>query len=105
MKVEANVLDSVAENYFQRFKRRGQEYGLLHRDLAIAKKVQNASFQQHPAVIQGLEYACFYKPAHCIGGDYYDFLSLEDGFWVWPSAMYPEKASQPHCSWRLFRHR
>lgn len=81
MKVEVNVLDSVAENHFQRFKSWGEEYGFLHRDLEIAKKVQNASFQQHPAVIQGLEYACFYKPAHCIGGDYYDFLSLEDGVW------------------------
>lgn len=57
-----------------------EESGLLHHELEIAKKVQKASFPQHPA-IPGLKCASFYKPAHSIGGDYYDFLMLEDGRW------------------------
>ena len=68
------------EAYLQRFKRWGEESGFLHRDLEIAKKVQKASFPRPPA-ISGLKFATFYKPAHSVGGDYYDFLPLEDGVW------------------------
>ena len=57
------------------------EFGLLHRDLEIARKVQKASFPQKSPAIPGLQCATFYKPAHSIGGDYYDFLPLEDGTW------------------------
>lgn len=57
------------------------EFGLLHRDLEIARKVQKASFPQKSPAIPGLQCATFYKPARSIGGDYYDFISLEDGTW------------------------
>jgi len=57
------------------------EFGLLHRDLEIARKVQKASFPQKSLAIPGLQCATFYKPAHSIGGDYYDFLPLDDGTW------------------------
>lgn len=55
--------------------------GLLHRELAIAREVQKASFPQPPPVIPGLTCAIYYKPAHSLGGDYYDFLSLMKGAW------------------------
>jgi len=35
----------------------------------------------HTPTIPGLESAIFYKPAYCVGGDYYDFLSLQKGKW------------------------
>ena len=59
----------------------GEESGFLHRDLEIAKKVQKASFPKRPPAIPGLKCASFYKPAHSVGGDYYDFLPFEDGAW------------------------
>jgi sigma-B regulation protein RsbU (phosphoserine phosphatase) len=49
--------------------------------LEIAKNVQEASFPQRPPAIPGLNCSTFYKPAHSIGGDYYDFLPLKDGAW------------------------
>lgn len=58
-----------------------EEFGLLQRDLEIAKKVQKASFPKESPAIPGLECVTFYKPAHSIGGDYYDFLPLDDGTW------------------------
>ena len=57
------------------------ESRLLYRDLEIARKVQKASFPQKSPAIPGLQCATFYKPAHSIGGDYYDFLPFEDGNW------------------------
>lgn len=53
----------------------------LHRDLAIAREVQRASFPQQPPAIPGLNCVSFYKPARSIGGDYYDFLALPNGSW------------------------
>lgn len=53
----------------------------LHRDLAIAREVQRASFPQQPPAIPGLKCARFYRPARSIGGDYYDFLALPKGTW------------------------
>src|SRR5215467_1496721 len=52
-----------------------------HRDLAIAREVQKASFPQQPPAIPGLNCVSFYKPARSIGGDYYDFLALPNGSW------------------------
>jgi sigma-B regulation protein RsbU (phosphoserine phosphatase) len=53
----------------------------FRRDLEIAKNVQEASFPQRPPAIPGLNCSTFYKPAHSVGGDYYDFLPLKDGAW------------------------
>jgi phosphoserine phosphatase RsbU/P len=53
----------------------------LRRDLEIAKDVQKASLPQRPPTIPGLSCTTFYQPAHSVGGDYYDFLRLQDGAW------------------------
>jgi sigma-B regulation protein RsbU (phosphoserine phosphatase) len=77
-KVESSVR-SYVDNDLQRFTKWGDDSEFLHRDLEIAKKVQKASFPQEPPAISGLQFASFYQPAHGVGGDYYDFLPLEDG--------------------------
>jgi phosphoserine phosphatase RsbU/P len=53
----------------------------LRRDLAGAREVQKASFPLVPPAIQGLKCVAFYRPAHGVGGDYYDFLPLHNGAW------------------------
>jgi sigma-B regulation protein RsbU (phosphoserine phosphatase) len=50
-------------------------------DLEGAKDVQQAFFPPESLSIPCLECETFYQPAHAIGGDYYDFLSLQDGRW------------------------
>ena len=75
------LLRSHVETILQRLKKWGMDSGFLHRDLKIASKVQQASLPQDLPVIPGLQCARFYKPAHSVGGDYYDFLSFEDGRW------------------------
>lgn len=57
------------------------DLGTLHRDLAIAREVQRASFPQQPPAIPGMKCANFYRSARSIGGDYYDFLALPKGTW------------------------
>src|SRR5215831_1994270 len=53
----------------------------FHRELAIAREVQRASLPAQTPRIPGLGSAIFYKPAHSVGGDYYDFLCLPNGEW------------------------
>ena len=53
----------------------------LRRDLQGAKDVQQAFFPAESLAIPSLSCATLYRPAHEIGGDYYDFLSLQDGRW------------------------
>src|SRR5262249_10931399 len=53
----------------------------FHRELAIAREVQLASLPAQTPKIPGLNSAIFYKPAYIVGGDYYDFLGLQNGEW------------------------
>jgi serine phosphatase RsbU (regulator of sigma subunit)/DNA-binding GntR family transcriptional regulator len=53
----------------------------LTKDLENAKDVQRAFFPQEDLSIPGLSCETFYKPAHSIGGDYYDFLPLQADRW------------------------
>jgi sigma-B regulation protein RsbU (phosphoserine phosphatase) len=51
----------------------------VHRELEIAREVQERLFPQNVPVVPGLDCAGFCRPARGVGGDYYDFLSLENG--------------------------
>jgi phosphoserine phosphatase RsbU/P len=48
-------------------------------ELAIARQVQARLFPQSMPALESLEYAGVCHPAHAVGGDYYDFLSLGPG--------------------------
>jgi sigma-B regulation protein RsbU (phosphoserine phosphatase) len=56
-------------------------HGALRSDLEGAKDVQQAFFPPQNLSIPCLSCETFYKPADEIGGDYYDFLSLQEGRW------------------------
>jgi DNA-binding GntR family transcriptional regulator len=53
----------------------------LRSDLESAKDVQQAFFPPQTLSIPCLSCETFYQPARGIGGDYYDFLSLQGGRW------------------------
>ncbi|MBV8452898.1 MAG: SpoIIE family protein phosphatase [Deltaproteobacteria bacterium] len=50
----------------------------LDRELEIARDVQQRLFPQKLPVVPGLELAGYCRPAQVVGGDYYDFIGLED---------------------------
>jgi sigma-B regulation protein RsbU (phosphoserine phosphatase) len=52
---------------------------LLHREIEIAREVQQRLFPQNQPDIPALEYAGYCRPARGVGGDYYDFLALTSG--------------------------
>lgn len=51
----------------------------LHRELEIAREVQERLFPQTLPPVPGLDYFGMCRPARGVGGDYYDFLSLPRG--------------------------
>lgn len=51
----------------------------LRRELAVASEVQQRLFPSSAPEVEGLELAGYCRPAREIGGDYYDFLQLENG--------------------------
>ncbi len=50
----------------------------IHRELEIAREVQERLFPHHPPGIAGLDYTGVCKPAQSVGGDYYDFFLAGD---------------------------
>jgi sigma-B regulation protein RsbU (phosphoserine phosphatase) len=52
---------------------------LMERELTLAQEVQAHMLPQAPPSVDGLECAACCRPAHSIGGDYYDLLPLPDG--------------------------
>lgn len=51
----------------------------INRELEIAEEVQQSLLPKCPSELQGILMACSFVPAAHVGGDYYDFFSLEDG--------------------------
>lgn len=67
--------------YLKKSESHAELHKALHTELEDAKNVQGALFPPQSLVIPGLSVETFYQPARCIGGDYYDLLSLHGGRW------------------------
>jgi sigma-B regulation protein RsbU (phosphoserine phosphatase) len=52
----------------------------LNREVEIAREVQQRLFPQKLLPIDGIDYSGACRPALGVGGDYYDFLALPDGY-------------------------
>lgn len=51
----------------------------LNRELEIARDVQQRLFPQQLPEVKGLDFAGYCRPASGVGGDYYDFIRLDNG--------------------------
>jgi serine phosphatase RsbU (regulator of sigma subunit) len=75
-----NHVETFSE-YIKKAKSDSGFYKALQTDLEGAKDVQRAFFPPPTLSIPCLSCEAFYRPAHDIGGDYYDFLSLQGARW------------------------
>ena len=74
------LLRNHSESFLQFLKKAERDSG-FHRELQIARIVQEALVPEQSPPIPGLSCQAFYKPARTVGGDYYDFIPLEEGSW------------------------
>ncbi|HEX7359345.1 MAG TPA: SpoIIE family protein phosphatase [Bryobacteraceae bacterium] len=51
----------------------------INREIEIAREVQERLFPQRIPQVKGLDLAGYCRPAQSVGGDYYDFIELENG--------------------------
>ena len=82
---EAALLMRNHVETFREYLRKSESDSGIHRairkDLEGAKNVQQAFFPPRSLSIPCISCETFYQPAHGIGGDYYDLLSLPGGRW------------------------
>ena len=67
----AELLESLTTEITQRER--------VSRALEIAREVQERLFPQSYPKVDGVDLAGYCRPAHAVGGDYYDFFVLSDG--------------------------
>jgi serine phosphatase RsbU (regulator of sigma subunit) len=75
-----NHVETFSE-YIKKSQSDSEFHKALQRDLEGAKDVQQAFFPPRTFSIPCLSCETFYQPVNEIGGDYYDFLSLQGGRW------------------------
>jgi serine phosphatase RsbU (regulator of sigma subunit)/predicted ester cyclase len=51
----------------------------VEQDLRIARRIQQAALPKEVPPLEGWKISPYYQPAREVGGDFYDFLELEDG--------------------------
>lgn len=58
----------------ERMRREAESARLVLHELDLAREVQARLLPQEFPPVEGIEYAGFCRPAHSVGGDYYDFV-------------------------------
>jgi steroid delta-isomerase-like uncharacterized protein len=51
----------------------------IEQELRVARQIQRSLLPERTPELYGWQFATYYKPAREVGGDFYDFLELEDG--------------------------
>jgi serine phosphatase RsbU (regulator of sigma subunit)/ketosteroid isomerase-like protein len=51
----------------------------VEQDLRVARRIQQAALPKEVPSLEGWQITPYYQPAREVGGDFYDFLELEDG--------------------------
>ena len=84
----ANLVSQVATAIFMRREIEARERRLKHeaharerieQELHVARRIQQASLPESVPALEGWEISPNYRPAREVGGDFYDFLQLENG--------------------------
>lgn len=83
IQADQNLLQALADQasvaiYYARFSAAMDEKRRLDYDLGIAHRIQQALLPKEIPNVPGVELAAFSVPAQQIGGDYYDFIRIDD---------------------------
>jgi serine phosphatase RsbU (regulator of sigma subunit) len=63
----------------QRLKQEAHARERIEQELHVARRIQQASLPEMVPALEGWEISPRYRPAREVGGDFFDFLELEDG--------------------------
>jgi serine phosphatase RsbU (regulator of sigma subunit)/predicted ester cyclase len=63
----------------QRLEQEIRERERIEQELRVARSIQQASLPKEVPTLEGWHISPYYRPAREVGGDFYDFLELDDG--------------------------
>jgi serine phosphatase RsbU (regulator of sigma subunit) len=72
---QANTLHTTLERLEEEMRERQR----VEHELGVARRIQHALLPKDLPELEGWQIAYHYQPAREVGGDFYDFLRLEDG--------------------------
>lgn len=55
------------------------EKGRMEQEMQMARRVQSSLLPQEIPQLEGWDFAAIWKPARQVGGDYYDYINLQNG--------------------------
>jgi predicted ester cyclase len=64
---------------WQQLEQETRERERIEQELRVARRIQHALLPKDVPDVEGWQITPYYKPAREVGGDFYDFLGLEDG--------------------------
>ena len=76
---EWGVGTGLSELIEQHHEQEVRERERIEQELQVARRIQQALLPKEVPAPEGWEIAQYYQPAREVGGDFYDFLKLEDG--------------------------
>jgi serine phosphatase RsbU (regulator of sigma subunit)/predicted ester cyclase len=76
----ASVTEAFARNLTWRLRAaEARERERIEQELQVARRIQQDLLPEATPALEGWRIATYYGPAREVGGDFYDFLELEDG--------------------------
>jgi serine phosphatase RsbU (regulator of sigma subunit)/predicted ester cyclase len=69
----------IVTPFLEEIEQQARERERVEQDLRVARRIQQASLPKEVPGVQGWQINPYYQPAREVGGDFYDFLELEDG--------------------------
>jgi serine phosphatase RsbU (regulator of sigma subunit)/predicted ester cyclase len=69
----------IVTPFLEEIEQQARERERVEQDLRVARRIQQASLPEEVPEVQGWQITPYYQPAREVGGDFYDFLELEDG--------------------------
>ena len=60
-------------------QQQAQERERIEQELRVARLIQQTLLPKHVPELEGYQLAAYYQPAREVGGDFYDFLALDEG--------------------------
>jgi serine phosphatase RsbU (regulator of sigma subunit)/predicted ester cyclase len=69
----------IVTPFLEEIEQQARERERVEQDLRVAQRIQQASLPEEVPELEGWQIDPYYQPAREVGGDFYDFLELEDG--------------------------
>jgi serine phosphatase RsbU (regulator of sigma subunit) len=74
------IWNDLTRNLTWRFRvEEAKQRERIEQELRVARQIQRSLLPEATPELYGWQIAAYYKPAREVGGDFYDFLELEDG--------------------------